>query len=82
MIPHKTQRGAAALARLRAFEGVPPPYDKKKRMVVPDALKVARLQPGRKYCLLGRLSKEVGWHHFERRKQSAKWVHELTLYGS
>ena len=30
MIPHKTQRGAAALARLRAFEGVPPPYDKKK----------------------------------------------------
>jgi len=31
MIPHKTQRGAAALARLRAFEGVPPPYDKKKR---------------------------------------------------
>ena len=65
MIPHKTQRGAAALARLRAIEGVPPPYDKKKRMVVPDALKVLRLQPGHKYCLLGRLSKEVGWHHFD-----------------
>lgn len=65
MIPHKTKRGAAALARLRAFEGVPPPYDKKKRMVVPDALKVLRLQAGHKYCLLGRLSKEVGWHHFD-----------------
>lgn len=69
MIPHKTKRGAAALARLRAFEGVPPPYDKKKRMVVPDALKVLRLQPGHKYCLLGRLSKEVGWHHFDTIKE-------------
>jgi len=65
MIPHKTKRGAAALARLRAFEGVPPPYDRKKRMVIPDALKVLRLQPGHKYCLLGRLSKEVGWHHYD-----------------
>lgn len=39
MIPHKTKRGAAALARLKAYEGVPPPYDKMKRMVIPDALK-------------------------------------------
>lgn len=39
MIPHKTKRGAAALARLKAYEGVPPPYDKIKRMVIPDALK-------------------------------------------
>lgn len=28
MIPHKTPRGAAALERLKAFEGVPFPYDK------------------------------------------------------
>lgn len=39
MIPHKTKRGAGALARLKAYEGVPPPYDKTKRMVIPDALK-------------------------------------------
>ena len=39
MIPHKTKRGAAALARLKVYEGVPPPYDKTKRVVVPDALK-------------------------------------------
>ena len=39
MIPHKTKHGAAALARLKAYEGVPPPYDKIKRMVIPDALK-------------------------------------------
>ncbi|KAJ8430078.1 hypothetical protein Cgig2_008525 [Carnegiea gigantea] len=65
MIPHKTKRGAAALARLKVYEGVPPPYDKMKRMVVPDALKVLRLQKGHKYCLLGRLSKEVGWNHYD-----------------
>lgn len=39
MIPHKTKRGAAALERFKSFEGVPPPYDKIKRAVVPDALK-------------------------------------------
>ncbi len=39
MIPHKTKRGAAALERLKAFEGIPAPYDKMKRMVIPDALK-------------------------------------------
>ncbi|CAK5280558.1 unnamed protein product [Mycena citricolor] len=50
MTPHKTPRGAAALERLKLFEGVPPPYDRKKRMVVPEALRVLRLKPGRKYC--------------------------------
>jgi large subunit ribosomal protein L13Ae len=43
MIPHKTARGEAALARLKAYEGVPPPYDRTKRMVIPDALKYAPL---------------------------------------
>lgn len=27
--------------------------------------RVLRLQPGHKYCLLGRLSKEVGWNHYD-----------------
>lgn len=63
MIPHKTARGAAALERLKVFEGVPPPYDKVKKMVVPQALRVLRLQPGRKYCTVGRLSHEVGWKY-------------------
>ena len=100
MIPHKTKRGAAALARMKVFEGVPPPYDKVKRMVIPDALKfvpftlfssffivsqtflllcnnhsffyfrVLRLQAGHKYCLLGRLSSEVGWNHYDTIKVS------------
>ncbi|WCJ24247.1 60S ribosomal protein L13a [Euphorbia peplus] len=72
MIPHKTKRGEAALARLKVYEGVPPPYDKMKRMVIPDALKVLRLQAGHKYCLLGRLSSEVGWNHYETIKELEK----------
>merc|ERR1712198_4187 len=63
MLPHKTKRGQEALKRVKAFEGVPPPYDKMKRMVVPDALKALRLKPGRKHCKLGRLSHEVGWKY-------------------
>lgn len=63
MIPHKTARGAAAMERLKVFEGVPPPYDKKKRVVVPQALRILRLKPGRKYCTVGRLSHEVGWKY-------------------
>merc|ERR1711976_457001 len=63
MVPYKTERGKEAMKRLQTFEGVPPPYDKKKRMVVPSALKVLRLKPGRKYCSLGRLSHDVGWKY-------------------
>merc|ERR1712137_1263052 len=63
MIPHKTARGAAALDRLKAFEGMPHPYDRKKRMVIPHCLKVLRLRPERRFCKLGDLSKEVGWKH-------------------
>lgn len=61
MVPHKTSRGAAALKRLALYEGVPPAQDKVKRMVVPDALRVLRLKPGRKYCTLKRISHEFGW---------------------
>jgi hypothetical protein len=63
MIPHKTERGNAAMNRLKAFEGIPPPYDHKKRMVVPQALRVLRLKPGRKYCSVGRLGREFGWKY-------------------
>ncbi|GFY93035.1 ribosomal protein L13 family protein [Actinidia rufa] len=83
MIPHKTKRGAAALARLKVYEGIPPPYDKMKRMVIPDALKVLRLQAGHKYCLLGKLSSEVGWNHYDiirelekKRKEKSRVTYE------
>lgn len=48
MIPHKTERGKEALSRLIAVEGVPPKFDKKKRKVVPSALRILRLNPRRK----------------------------------
>jgi len=65
MVAHKTARGKAAMNRLKVFEGIPPPYDTKKRMVVPQALRVLRLKPGRKYCTVGRLSSEFGWNYGE-----------------
>ncbi|KAF7347758.1 60S ribosomal protein [Mycena venus] len=86
MTPHKSARGAAALERLKLFEGVPPPYDRKKRMVVPEALRVLRLKPGRKYCTVKRLSHEVGWGYKdvvdrleEKRKIKAQAFHERKI---
>ncbi|KAJ8084123.1 60S ribosomal protein L16A [Marasmius sp. AFHP31] len=86
MTPHKTPRGAAALERLKLYEGVPPPYDRKKRMVVPEALRVLRLKPGRKYCTVKRLSHEVGWGYKdvidrleEKRKIKAQAFHERKV---
>jgi large subunit ribosomal protein L13Ae len=61
MLPHKIPRGAQALGRLKVFEGVPAPYDTKKREVIPDALRSVKLSSFRKYCTLGDLSGQVGW---------------------
>ena len=62
---------------------MPPPYDRKKKMVVPNALRVLRLKPGRKYCTIKRLSHEVGWGYKdvvdtleEKRKVKALAYHE------
>jgi len=65
MIPHKTPRGAAALGRLKVFEGIPPAYNCQKRLVVPNALRVLRLAPGRKFTTVKRLSSEMGWKYQE-----------------
>ncbi|KAH8584097.1 60S ribosomal L13a [Cryptosporidium sp. chipmunk genotype I] len=62
MIPHKTPRGAAALARLTTIDGCPAPFDKVKRVVVPSSLRVLRLKPQRKYTTLGTLSSLVGYN--------------------
>ncbi|NIG61642.1 0S ribosomal protein L13a isoform X1 [Pontoporia blainvillei] len=79
MLPYKTKRGQAALDHLKMFEGIPPPYDKKKRLAVPAALKVVRLKPTWKFAYLGRLAHEVGWKYQavtaalgEKRKEKAK----------
>jgi large subunit ribosomal protein L13Ae len=59
MVPQKTQRGTEALKRISVCEGIPTEYQKKKRMVIPDCLKVVCLQHGHRYCRLGDLSTMV-----------------------
>ena len=61
MVSHKTPRGAAALGKLKVFEGMPTPYDTCKKQVVTDALRVVRLKNHRAYCKLGDLMSQVGW---------------------
>ncbi|KAL4694135.1 hypothetical protein H8959_013400, partial [Pygathrix nigripes] len=63
LLPHKTQGGQAALDRLKVFDGIPPPYDKKKRMVVPAALKVAVT------ATLEEKRKEKAKIHYRKKKQ-------------
>merc|ERR1712224_110901 len=58
-------RGALAMDRLKTFEGIPSPYDEKKRVVIPAALKCLRLKNHRKYARLGDLSKMYGWKSSE-----------------
>ncbi|KAI9610839.1 hypothetical protein H4Q26_008681 [Puccinia striiformis f. sp. tritici PST-130] len=86
MMPHKTARGAAGLQRIKLFEGMPPPYDRKKKMVVPQALRVLRLKPGRKWCTIKRLSHEYGWGYKDvvdtleaKRKVKAQAFHERKV---
>ena len=63
MLPRKTARGEAALGRLKTYEGVPPEYAKKKRMVVPDALRITHMRPSSKYTNIGVLAGEMGWKY-------------------
>lgn len=83
MLPHKTDRGQLALGRLAAYEGIPEPYDKTKRVVVPDALKVLRMRPDRNFCLLGELSKEVGWGYTDlvEKLEKQRKVKEQAFYA-
>merc|ERR1719191_384088 len=62
MVRHKTARGAAAMERLKIFEGQPFPYSHKKKMVCTNALKCLRLKKNRKFCSLGALATAVGWN--------------------
>merc|ERR1711896_97920 len=81
MLPHVWYRGSAAFQRIKAVEGVPAPFDEIKKVVVPDALRVSRLRPGRKYTDMGKLATEMGWGYadvvkqFEetRKEKAAQW---------
>jgi large subunit ribosomal protein L13Ae len=66
----------------QTFEGIPEPYDKKKRVVVPAALKVLRMRADRRFCLLGELSKEVGWGYTDlvSRLEAQRKIKEQAYY--
>merc|ERR1711935_415389 len=55
MVHQKTARGQDAIGRLSTFEGIPSPYDKKKRVVIPAALRILRLKTIRDYTVIGEL---------------------------
>ena len=62
------------------FDGIPLPYDRKKQMMVPAALKVVRLKLTRKFAYLERLAHDGGWKYQaviatleEKRKEKAKF---------
>lgn len=63
MIPHKTARGAAAMGRLKVFEGCPHPYSVQKKVVITNALKAIMMDSFRKFSYLGELASRVGWNH-------------------
>merc|ERR1712110_452644 len=74
------------LGNLKVFEGIPFPYDQKKRMVIPDALRTLRLKARRSYCSLSELATITGWTKAgivetleERRKEKSKAFHDRKV---
>merc|ERR1711893_341466 len=63
MLPHKTARGQDAFNKLKAFEGIPAPYDKCKRVILPSCYKQIKIKPNRKFASVGRLAAETGWKY-------------------
>jgi hypothetical protein len=54
-----------------------------KRVVIPEALKILRMAPTRKFTLLGELAKEVGWGYTDlvRRLESQRKIKEQAYYA-
>merc|ERR1712046_360784 len=81
MLPHKQYRGSAAFQRIKCVEGIPEPFNSIKRVVVPDALRIQRLRPGRKFSCLGKLASDLGWgykdivakYEEKRKERNAEW---------
>ena len=68
---------------MQTYEGIPEPYDKQKRVVVPAALKVLRMRPDRRFTVLGELSKEVGWGYTDlvNRLEAQRKIKEQAFYA-
>ena len=85
---HRAVACAPRSALLRLYTVTPPsshppacPSPTRLSQVVPDAFRVTRLKPGRRFCKLGRISHEIGWKHKEvLDKLEAKRVEEGKVY--
>ncbi|XP_030077473.1 putative 60S ribosomal protein L13a protein RPL13AP3 [Microcaecilia unicolor] len=73
---HKSECDQAALERLKVFDGIPPPYDRRKRMVVPAALKI--VYPN---LHISRLAHEVKWkYQASIATLEEKWKEQAKLH--
>jgi large subunit ribosomal protein L13Ae len=43
------------------YDGIPNNLNKVKKLVIPCALRVVKLAPGRKYSTMGEILNEIGW---------------------
>ena len=61
---------------------MPAPYDAMKRVVVPSALRVTHLKPGRDFAHLGKLAAEVGWKHLDliKRLEAKRLTDSAAFY--
>merc|ERR1711981_1409986 len=90
MLPHKQYRGSAAFQRVKCVEGVPEPFNSLKKVVVPDALRIQRLKPGRKFSHLGKLAGDLGWgyqdivakYEEKRKERNAEWYAKVKAKRS
>ena len=48
---------------VQAFEGIPAPYDKVRRSILPSCFREIKLKPNRRYAPVGRLAAETGWKY-------------------
>lgn len=65
------------------FEGIPAPYDKVKRVVVPEAFKAIRMRADRNFTVLGNLSQEFGWNYgpLVERLEAQRKIKEQAFYA-
>merc|ERR1711887_529115 len=90
MLPHKQYRGSAAFQRVKCVGGVPEPFNSLKKVVVPDALRIQRLKPGRKFSHLGKLAGDLGWgyqdivakYEEKRKERNAEWYAKVKAKRS
>ena len=87
MLPHKTKRGTSALYNLKVYDGEPLFYVKTKKLIVPTALRIIKLKPGRIYSKLGDISDGIGWtkkslidrfDDFKGKKNKLYYHHKIT----